>query len=254
MPWEPDCYLKFKGERSQPFWDLAQLVDVRPGLSVVDLGCGTGALTAELANILPDCDMLGIDRSPEMLEKASKLSREGLRFEQESIEDVSGEWDLIFSNAALHWIDDHRSLIPRLWSMLRPKGQLVAQFPSDHRNKAHIAINETAAEHPFQEAMASWLWEFPVLDVEAYAEMLHELGGREITAFDKVYPHILEDADEAFKWVSGTTLIPYLKRLPENLHEPFKKRLREKLHSAWPTTPIFFPFRRILLSAQRSEA
>ena len=74
MPWEPDCYLKFKGERSQPFWDLAQLVDVRPGLSVVDLGCGTGALTAELAKALPDSNILGIDRSPEMLEKASKLS------------------------------------------------------------------------------------------------------------------------------------------------------------------------------------
>ncbi len=74
MPWEPDCYLKFKGERSQPFWDLAQLVDVKPGLSVIDLGCGTGALTAELATALPDSNILGIDSSSEMLEKASKLS------------------------------------------------------------------------------------------------------------------------------------------------------------------------------------
>ena len=251
MPWEPDCYLKFKGERSQPFRDLVRLVNVRPGLSVVDLGCGTGALTAELANILPDSDVLGIDSSSEMLEKASKQARDGLRFEQKSIEDVSGSWDLIFSNAALHWIDDHRSLIPRLWSMLRPEGQLVAQFPSNHRNKAHIAINETAAAPPFQEAMAGWLWEFPVLDVETYAEMLHKLGGCEITAFDKVYPHVLEDADEVFKWVSGTTLIPYLKRLPENMQDPFKERLREKLRSIWPTGPAFFPFRRILLSARK---
>jgi trans-aconitate 2-methyltransferase len=251
MRWEPDCYSRFKEERTQPFRDLLQLIKVRAGLCVLDLGCGTGELTAQLARLLPGSEVLGVDSSPEMIEKASGATREDLRFELKSIEDISGSWDLIFSNAAIHWIDDHHSLIPRLWSMLRPGGQVVLQFPSSHRNKGHIAIQDTAAESSFKKAMDGWEWKFPVLDTEAYAEILFEQGGHEITVFDKVYPHVLNDADEAFKWLSGTTLLPYLERMPANLHRPFKEQLRERLWSIWPSGPFLFPFRRILLSAEK---
>ena len=251
MRWDPDCYLRFKEERAQPFRDLLQLIKVRAGLSVLDLGCGTGELTAELAKFLPGSKVLGVDSSPEMIEKASGVAREGLRFELKSIEDISGSWDLIFSNAAIHWIGDHHSLIRRLWSMLRSGGQLVLQFPSSHRNKGHIAIQDTAAKSPFMEGMDGWVWKFPVLDTEIYAEILFEQGGHEITVSDKVYPHVLNDADAAFKWLSGTTLLPYLERLPEHLHEPFKEQLRKKLWSIWPSGPFLFPFRRILLSAEK---
>lgn len=251
MNWEPERYSKFKSERSQPFFDLLKLVTIRSGLNIVDLGCGTGQLTLELKKTLPDSQVLGIDSSPEMLEKASAISREGLRFELRSIEDIFGSWDLIFSNAALHWIDDHRSLIPRLFSMLQPGGQLVAQFPSRHRNKAHMAIADVAAEPPFQEAMDGWSWKFPVLDIEDYAEILYEQGGEEIVVLDRVYPHILKDADAVLDWVLSTTCNPYIERLQKDLHEPFKNRVSERLWSLWPSGPVFFPFRRVLLKAQK---
>jgi len=228
-----------------------QLIEVRPGLTVVDLGCGTGALTAELAEALPDCDVLGIDTSPTMLDKASSVARENLRFELRAIEDVSGAWDLIFSNSAVHWVEDHRSLMPRLWSMLRPGGQLALQFPSRHRNRAHKVIAAVAARSPFREAMDGWAWDFPVLDIETYAEILYEQGGRELAIFDRVYPHILKNADEALKWVSSTTLRPYMKRLPEDLHDSFNERLREELWSIWPSGPFLFPFRRLLLCCKK---
>ena len=96
MRWEPDCYLRFREERTQPFRDLLQLIKVRAGLSVLDLGCGTGEPTAELAKLLPGSEVLGVDSSPEMIEKASGVAREDFRFELKSIEDISGYWDLIF--------------------------------------------------------------------------------------------------------------------------------------------------------------
>jgi trans-aconitate 2-methyltransferase len=254
MRWEPDCYSRFNEERAQPFRDLVKLIRIREGLSVLDLGCGTGTLTAQLAELLPDSQVLGVDSSPEMIERASGTALENVRFELKSIEDVSGSWDLIFSNAALHWVDDHHSLIPRLWSMLRPEGQLALQCPSSHRNKGHIAIQDTAAESPFEEAMGGWEWKFPVLEIDTYAEILFEQGARKITSFDKVYPHVLNDADDAFEWLSATTLLPYLERMLEDLHERFKERLRERLWSIWPSGPLLFPFRRILLSAEKPEA
>lgn len=96
MPWDPDQYRKFQSQRFAPFDDLFAMIDVRPGLRVVDLGCGTGELTARLAEQLPQSDTVGIDSSPEMLARARSLARPGLRFEQAAIDDVAGQWDLVF--------------------------------------------------------------------------------------------------------------------------------------------------------------
>ena len=125
MPWDPERYEQFKNERYAPFEDLIALVQLRDRLRVVDLGCGTGELTGRLADHLPGSDVLGIDSSAEMLARAAERARPGLRFEQRALEDIDGAWDVIFSNAAIHWVDDHPSLIPRLFSLLRPGGQLV---------------------------------------------------------------------------------------------------------------------------------
>src|SRR5512141_261736 len=112
MPWDPNQYHKFQAQRSAPFYDLLALVEVRPHLKVVDLGCGTGELTRQLADALPDSDVTGFDSSPQMLEKAASFSGSGLRFVQGDQAQLSGEWDLIFSNAALHWSEVHTELIP----------------------------------------------------------------------------------------------------------------------------------------------
>ncbi len=122
MSWNPELYHKFQSERFAPFEDLIGLIVVREGLSAIDLGCGTGELTSMLADRLPGSDVLGIDSSPEMLEQAKSKEREGLRFELRSIDDVAGEWDLVFSNAAIHWVEDHARLIPSLFALVSPGG------------------------------------------------------------------------------------------------------------------------------------
>ncbi len=251
MPWNPNQYHKFSAERSAPFDDLLKLVRVQTGLRVVDLGCGTGELTRKLADVLPESDVLGLDLSPQMLEKAAPHARHGLRFEQGDQAQLSGEWDLIFSNAALQWSEDHPALFPALFERLAPGGQLAVQMPSNHDHISHRKITEVAGREPFCAALRGWTRKPPVLPIAAYAQMLFRLGAEQITVFEKVFPHILENADAVVEWISGTALVPYFERLGEPLSTQFKEVIRHELRAALPDTPVFYPFNRTFISAFR---
>lgn len=252
MPWDPERYHQFQQERSAPFEDLLALVRRRAGMRVIDLGCGTGELTRRLADWLPESEVVGIDSSPQMLEQAAVLARPGLQFEVGAIEIVTGTWDLVFSHAALQWVEEHQALIPRLLSLVTPGGQLAVQMPSNHGHATHRSIAEVAAEPPFREALGGWTRCSPVLPVDAYAELLQLHGGQELMVLEKVYPHLLPDADAVLEWTRGTALIPYLERLPAELHAPFLEAYGRRLHALWPAGPVFYPFRRILFAASRA--
>jgi trans-aconitate 2-methyltransferase len=249
MPWDPDLFLLFKNERFAPFEDLIRLVPSRPGIDVVDLGCGTGELTARLQDHLPGSNVVGFDSSAEMLEHAEKFKRKGLRFELRKIEDVDGRYDLIFSHAAIHWVEDHYSLLKKFFSMLKPGGQLAVQMPSNHSHPVFSVIHSVAGEEPFVSALRGWTQPVNVLNIAQYADILYLEGGKEITVFEKVYPHVLEDVDALVKWTKATSLLIYLEKLGEPLGDAFLERYRSLLAQRYTTKPIFFGFRRILFSA-----
>lgn len=254
MSWNPADYKKFSVERAAPFDDLAALITVRPDLDIIDLGCGTGELTLRLAGMFPDCRITGIDSSPQMLEEAAKKKAPHVNFKLQDIADFEGYWDLIFSNAVLHWIDDHETVMPRLFSRLKPGGQLAVQIPNNNSSPSHTGIIETAAEEPFFKALAGWTRKSPLLGLDSYARLLYECGAVQITIYEKVYLHLVADSDAIADWTAATTLLPYFERLPEALHEAFMQSYRAKLKQAWPSSPALFPFRRIILSAAKPVA
>jgi trans-aconitate 2-methyltransferase len=184
-----------------------------------------------------------------MLARAAQYERPNLRFEFVAIEELDGQWDLIFSHAAIHWVEDHATLIPRLLSHLLPGGQLAAQMPSNHNHVTHRLIAEIAGEEPFRAALGGWTRTSEVLSIDRYADLLYKHGGQDIKVFEKVYPHILADADALADWTSGTTLVPYYARLTPDLREEFMARYRERLRALYPSTPVFYGFRRTLFSA-----
>ncbi len=251
MPWDPKRYEQFAKERYAPFEDLVRLIDARPGMRVVDLGCGTGELTARLAELLAESDILGVDSSPEMLARAEEFARPGLRFERGGVEEAAGEWDLVFSHAVIHWVDGHEALVPRLFSLVAPGGQIAVQQPSNFGHPTHLLIDEVGAEEPFAAALDGWKRAWPTLAIERYAELLYAADASDISVFEKVYPHVLDDADALADWMSGTALVPYFERLPESLHEPFMERYRARLRERFPQRPVFFGFRRTLFVATR---
>jgi trans-aconitate 2-methyltransferase len=249
MAWDPDRYHQFEKERQAPFEDLMRLIKVRPDLRLADLGCGTGELTRRLGDSLPGSDAIGIDSSPQMLERAAVFVRPGVSFQCQRIEDFTGDWDLIFSHAALQWVPGHEKLIPRLLSLLRPGGQLAVQVPNNggHFSQAHMA--EVASREPYRSALGGWSQSWPTLPIDAYAKMLYDQGALELTVFEKVYPHVLADADAVVDWVSGTALLPYMERLPDDLKGRFKDKYRAGMRAHFPGSPVFFSFRRILFQA-----
>ena len=250
MPWNPEQYHKFQAQRSAPFFDLLKLVAVRPNLQVVDLGCGTGELTKQLSEALPGSNTLGLDFSLEMLEKAKQYANPSLRFEHGNQAELTGKWDLIFSNAALQWTENHANLIPNLFEKLNEDGQLAVQIPSNHFHISHQIIRETANEEPFKSVLNGFNRQSPVLSIEYYAEILFKCGARDITVFEKVYPHILENSDAVVEWIRGTAMVPYLERLGEQ-SQAFIEAVRGKLKTALPGEPVFYPFKRTFFSAFR---
>src|SRR4029453_4051776 len=114
-----------------------------PGGRVVDLGCGAGELTAQLHRRLGAAETLGSASSPAMLEGAPSLAGDGLRFEQGDIADFAeGGWDVIFSNAALHWLPHQEGLLRGPVAGLNEGGQLAVQVPASHDHPSHVVAAE----------------------------------------------------------------------------------------------------------------
>jgi trans-aconitate 2-methyltransferase len=253
MPWNPEQYHRFQAERSAPFDDLLNLVQVRSGLRVVDLGCGTGELTQRLADHLPASQVTGLDSSQQMLEKAAHYAQPGLRFHSGDQASLSGEWDLIFSNAALQWSEDHPALLSHIFTRLAPGGQLAVQVPSNHDHISHRLILETARTEPFRTMLGGFTRISPVLSVEDYARLFFELGAENIIVFQKVYPHVLASADAVVDWISGTALVPYFERLGDG-KQAFIDSLLTSMRTALPGSPVFYPFKRTFFSVHRPGA
>jgi trans-aconitate 2-methyltransferase len=269
MPWDPAQYERFLRERELPFADALALVGpLRERARIIDLGCGTGALTAKLADAYPTASVLGIDTSVEMLDKAKSLERPRLRFVKAAIEaldqihlpsvgqielDGPPTWDLVFSHAALQWVPDHARLVPRLFACVAEGGRLVVQLPSNHDSVAHRMLMAVADEAPFRDELHGRVADRPTLDVREYAALLWRSGGSDIAAYTKVYPHVLPDSDAAAEWLKGTAMIPYVERLSPDRRAPFVERYRAALRDALPDAPLFFGFKRTLFAASRSS-
>jgi trans-aconitate 2-methyltransferase len=252
--WNPAQYERFRRERSQPFYDLLAMVRPRPAMRLLDLGCGTGELTKELHLRLEARETLGLDTSEAMLAKAASHAGGGLRFEQGDITTFAPDepYDLIFSNAALHWLSDHPTLLAQLSRGLAVDGQLAVQVPANEDHLSHVVAREVASEPPFKEALSGHVRVFGTMPPERYAMALDELGFREQTVLLRVYGHHLPSRDDVVEWVRGTLLTDYQRRLSAELFERFLARYRQRLlPQLADTRPYFYPFKRVLFWAGR---
>jgi trans-aconitate 2-methyltransferase len=255
--WDPGRYDRFRAEREAPFHDLVALLDPVPGGRAVDLGCGTGALTAELHRRIGAAETIGIDSSADMLARSAAHAGDGVRFVEDDISTVDAPDDLalVFSNAAFQWLPDHVGQIERWAAALGPGGQLALQVPANADHASHVVAAEVAQEQPFVDAFGGEAPTDPVLGVlrpEHYAELLHDLGfaGQHVRL--QVYGHLLGSTADVVEWVRGTTLTRFARRLPAEVFEDFVEQYRRRLlDELGDRSPYFYAFKRILLWARR---
>ncbi|GAB2597526.1 methyltransferase domain-containing protein [Microlunatus antarcticus] len=254
MPtWDAQAYAAFTDERARPFVDLTARIGAASPRTVVDLGCGSGALTAGLAERWPTAHVTGVDSSPAMIEAAEPYAGPRVSFVQA---DLVG-WrpaepvDVLVSNAALQWVPDHRALLPALVDALAPDGWLAFQVPGNFDAPSHQALRAAAAG-PAYVAHTSEVVRPAVAEPADYLAELTRLGCR-VDAWETTYLHVLQGPDPVLHWLEGTGARPYLDVLPETLRPSFTEALRQRLAQAYPAQPwgTVLPFRRLFVVAQR---
>jgi trans-aconitate 2-methyltransferase len=248
--WDPDRYLVYADERGRPFADLLARVAAEAPRSVVDLGCGPGSLTALLARRWPAADVVGVDSSPEMVERARGV--EGVRVE---LGDVR-TWrppvpvDVLVANATYQWVPGHLELLPDLVAHVAPGGWFAFQVPGNHGEPSHVLLHELAADPrfaPYTAGVARPLSHDPAV----YADALRDLG-LAVDAWETTYLHLLTGEDPVFTWISGTGARPTLQALPDDLRATFVEEYQALLRTAYPPGPhgTTLPFRRVFVVAR----
>lgn len=254
MPWNPEIYNQFKNIRYQPFFDLMNLILSENLKKAIDIGCGTGEQTHILSKKFSEAEFLGIDSSAEMLTEANQFQNDKLNFKQMPVEDLINseeKWDLIFSNAALQWSDDHKILFPKLISLLNEKGQLAIQMPIQAENVLNKILFQLASEEPFRTQLDGWNRISPVLSIDEYVQIMFDNGLKDLNISVKVYPIIADDAEKLYQFISGSALIPYVERLDELDKENFISEYKKRIGGHFKSFPAMYAFKRLLLYGKK---
>ena len=252
MPWNPEVYNQFKNIRYKPFFDLMDLISPDGLENAVDIGCGTGEQTKILSEKFESAGFLGIDPSPQMLEKSKGFDRNNLTIKQATIEEFiasngNEKWDLVFSNAALQWSDNHPTLFPQIISLLSDKGQFAVQMPMQNDNVLNKLLLKLVQEKPYADYLQNYKRETPMLTIDQYGQILFENGLKNLQIIQKVYPIIADNEQTLFDFISGSALIPYLERLDAGQQKNFIAEFKARIQQEFKSFPAIYAFKRLLL-------
>jgi len=259
MPtWHPGQYLRFGDERTRPCRDLAARIDVAPVRKIIDLGCGPGNSTAILAGLWPDAEISGLDNSPEMIQ-AARSAMPSFHWRVGDIAEWSaggdGQFDIVFSNAALQWVDDHAKVYPRLLNKVAAGGALAVQVPGNHDGPAHRLMRQIAGSPEWRDSFRPGaVREWYVHDLEFYYDVLAGRACR-LDLWETIYMHVMADPEAIVEWYKGTGLRPFLEALDgDEARNRFCAEYLEGLRTLYPVRPdgrVLFPFHRLFLVAYK---
>jgi trans-aconitate 2-methyltransferase len=255
--WDPTTYLRYAGERARPFVELVARISAESPTTVVDLGCGEGALTASLAQRWPGARVTGIDSSSSMLAAAAAHAVPGrVEFVAGDVQDwqPAAPVDVLVTNAVLQWVPGHDALLRRWAAHLAPGGWLAVQVPGNFRAPTHTLLGELCRS----DRWAPLLADVPrgadsILDPAGYYDVL-TAAGLVADVWETTYLHVLSGPDPVLEWVRSTQLRPVLAQLPDDEAAEFTAEYAAALRSAYPARPdgtTLLPFRRVFAVGSR---
>ena len=258
--WDPGQYHKFTDHRLRPALELLDRVPIIGASLVYDLGCGPGNVTRVIAERFAGARVAGIETSSEMLAKAAEPPSRIEWIEA----DIAG-WEperapeLVYSNAALHWIDDHATLFPKLFGFVAPGGCLAVQMPLSFPMPSHVLMRETLANGGVNgsqlgdESLATAVARKWVLDAGDYYDLLAPEAAS-VDLWETEYIQRLDGDDPVLEWVKATGLRPILNGLDGAERTRFVEVYRERLRRKYPRRAgghTLYPFRRLFMVATR---
>jgi trans-aconitate 2-methyltransferase len=223
---------------------------------ILDLGCGDGVLTAQLAELVPHGWVLGIDASQGMIDAAVRLRAGNLDFKLQDINalDYSEEFDLVFSNAVLHWVKNHPLFLEKAYRSLKHGGIARFNFGGDgncvHFLKVIRSSLELPAYAPFFRSF-EWPWYMPA--VIEYEELIRRFPFRDIIVWGEVADRYFPDEAALIKWIDQPSLVPFLEVVPIMEKEGFRQYVVEKMleETRQADGRYFETFRRINVFARK---
>jgi len=221
---------------------------------ILDLGCGDGVLTSQLAALVPQGLALGIDSSESMIEVAQKLEQINLGFRLMDIErlDFENEYNLVFSNATLHWVKDHNRLLRNCYRALKNRGMLRFNFAGEGNcsNFNRIVMQATQlAEYVSYFKSFEWPWYMPSLD--EYTVLLKKSAFMEFKVWGENADRFFPDSEALTRWIDQPSLVPFLECLPVQEKQTFRDYVVGRMIEATsrPDGTCFETFRRINVAA-----
>lgn len=257
--WDPLQYARFGGQRLIPARDLLARVTVPPAdggdLRITDLGCGAGAATLLLRERWPGAIIRGVDSSAEMLAEARSGVAEGILWQRADIARWSpgAPQHLLFSNAALHWLDDHGTLFPRLVESLEEGGVLALQMPVNHGAPSHQILFDLAESKPWRGRLAGLVRRRPVAGPAEYRRLLEAHCGR-VEIWITEYPYLLDGDDAVTAFTASSVCRPFLAVLGAGERDAFLLEYRRRLRPLYEPRPdgrTLYPFRRLFVVARK---
>jgi trans-aconitate methyltransferase len=192
---------------------------------ILDLGCGDGALTAQLAALVPQGRVVGVDFSQSMLDVARRYSLSNLRFELLDIAQLAfeGEFDVVFSSATLHWIHDHANVLHRVRHALKPMGVMRFSFAADGNCSTFIrVVRAVMAEAEYADFFRGFDWPYYMPKVNDYHAVAARAGFRELKVWGENADRFFPDAEAMIRWLDQPSLLPFLPRVPPAQREGFR--------------------------------
>jgi trans-aconitate 2-methyltransferase len=232
--WNPEEYHRLSEPQYERGRKMLKVLALRGDERILDAGCGTGRVTAELAERLPDGQVIAVDVSKKMLAKAKEYlqPKYGARVtflqadmsELPMIESVDG----IFSSAAIHWVTDHRKLFRSFFMALRKKGWLMAQC-SGGGNLARVmhAVSRLMEREPYQKFFAEWHDPRQYVDERTTADRLRVAGFEDVEVSLQEAPVVMKSREEYIEYLRMMTLHRHVALLPSELSEQFLNELAD---------------------------
>ena len=256
--WDPGQYGRFARERALAFYDLMSRVDVPGATLVIDLGCGPGSLTAELADRWPAARVVGVDSSEAMLAEAKQLAvRDRLEFVLADLRtfEPDAPVDVLVTNATLQWVPGHLGFLARFASFLAPGGVLALQVPGNFAEPSHRLLRDLAASERWLPRLEGRIAPWPSSHDPADYLMTLQAAGLEASAWETTYVQVLSGEDAVLEWMQGTALRPVLGALAPVEAESFSTEYGAALRVAYParTGNTLLPYRRVFAVGRRAS-